>query len=163
LHEHKSAILKMSHKGRFELISKNPHILLDGAHNQHALEELIRSIKKDECLSNKKMIVLFGATKGHNLAKMLQTLCIENENFDSIIFTKSKSPRSLCAQEIYDEAKKQSLINTDCIESPKCALEKAISQLGNGKFILVTGSLYLVGQIRAMLKNMPSDDDFPMF
>ncbi len=133
----KSAILTASWAGRFEIVSKDPLIILDGAHNPPAMEKLIEEMKH---LPTPR-IVVFSALKDKDyvtMLKLLQSVATE------IIVTQFEYPRAALAHEL---AQDQSvLINEDYHQAIFTAKTKLI-QLGQGS-LLITGSLYFISEVR---------------
>ncbi|MBN2042238.1 MAG: bifunctional folylpolyglutamate synthase/dihydrofolate synthase [Candidatus Aenigmarchaeota archaeon] len=119
--------------GRVEVIGREPLTILDGAHNPDGVKELTKFIKN---VDFRKMILVMGISKDKDKEGMtgkLFTLA------DKIILTKS-SYKAMDPSEI---AKNGYIIEKD----PKKALEKAKELAGKDDLILVTGSLYLIGDI----------------
>ncbi|MCX7714653.1 MAG: bifunctional folylpolyglutamate synthase/dihydrofolate synthase [Clostridia bacterium] len=130
--------------GRFETISENPTIIIDGAHNIGAVRELKKSL-------NKKHITLVMAMmedKNHTeCVRELATVC------NTFIATEITFPRCLPAEKLAQDAKsfcKKVIICKDPID----AVNSAIGTANPEDIICVCGSLYLVGEIR---KNFRKD------
>ncbi|MBQ1476968.1 MAG: bifunctional folylpolyglutamate synthase/dihydrofolate synthase [Erysipelotrichaceae bacterium] len=64
----KEALKKTSWPGRFELLCKQPLIVMDGAHNTHGMKALIASV---DALKGRKLVI-FSALKRKEYGKMLQ-------------------------------------------------------------------------------------------
>ncbi len=133
------------HKGRLEYSNG---ILFDGAHNvagAKALREyLIENVEKP-------LIMIFGAMGGKNLDEISTILFPLAEK---IIFTTPENPRAMPAAEIaefvpngFDEN------NIFVLDTISDAYQKAKELSDEKHLILVTGSLYLIGEIQAFLKN----------
>ncbi|NLP50295.1 folylpolyglutamate synthase/dihydrofolate synthase family protein [Bacillus sp. RO1] len=139
----KAGLLKAVHPGRFEILQKEPPIILDGAHNEEAMDALVDSI--DRKFSNKKIVVLFSALKDKPIEMMvgkLETIA------DEIIFTSFDFPRAARAEDI---CKVSELAKKEFEEDWRIALQLAISRVGNDSVLLITGSLYFISEIRTKL------------
>ncbi|WP_197284238.1 bifunctional folylpolyglutamate synthase/dihydrofolate synthase [Bacillus sp. CHD6a] len=139
----KGGLLKAVHPGRFEIVQKEPPIILDGAHNEEAMDALVNTI--DRKFSNKKIIVLFSALKDKPIDKMvgiLETIA------DEIIFTSFDFPRAARAEDICKVSKHH---KKEFEEDWRMGLQTAVSRIGNDSVLLVTGSLYFISEIRTKL------------
>lgn len=121
-------------KGRFEEVSKKPHIILDGAHNEHGILALKESIKT----LNHPIIVVFTALKDKETDEMIQSLM---EVSDQVIVTEFDFYR---AQSL-DLLKKD--FDVLAIKNPKEAIVKGIELATKGT-LLITGSLYFISLVR---------------
>ena len=116
--------------GRFETISENPKIIIDGAHNVSGIDALISSLNENE-----DYIFVFTALADKNYKLMLKKLVSEGE----VIVTEFESNRKMRA---LDLAQGQDvLICHDYLIAIKHALTK-------NKTLIITGSLYFVSLIR---------------
>jgi dihydrofolate synthase/folylpolyglutamate synthase len=139
-------IKKTENPGRMEIVSKNPIILLDGAHNSEGIKILANNIKSD--FNYKKLIVIFGVLSDKNVKEMLDFL---KPISDIFILTKSNNKRTLEPSHIknyIDDYHNKKII----IEEDICnAINYSISIAEKNDLICVTGSLFLVGAARDCL------------
>ena len=77
--------------GRFETISKNPKIIIDGAHNVSGIEALISSLNENE-----EYIFIFSALSDKNYKLMLEKLIKRGE----VIVTEFESDRKMKALDL---------------------------------------------------------------
>ena len=135
-----------SHPGRLECEGR---YLFDGAHNiggATALREYL-----DEFVSQ-PITIIFGAMKDKDIAEMAKVLFPKAEN---LILTRPDNSRSLSADEI--AAATEDLISRDryfLTENIADAIAKADEVAGDDSIILITGSLYLVGEAKKILNNV---------
>ncbi len=125
--------------GRMEVLNKNPLILLDGAHNIHAINAIANTLK--ELKKDKKIKTIFSALQDKDYPKMIKRL---EDITDYFYFTKIVDLRQM--EDIHFEEytnKKYELINDF-----KNCLDKAINDLDKNEILLITGSLHFVSQIR---------------
>ncbi len=137
-------IEKASWPGRFEVASKNPYVILDGAHNPLAAEALVAAIQK--IFPKKKVVLILGFSEDKDRKNICQILApVAGE----IILTKASHPRASVLKE--DEAEKffpgLKVTNIPNVEK---ALECAKTRAGKDKIIVVTGSIFLVGEMRKL-------------
>ena len=120
--------------GRMEVVSQNPMILLDGAHNPHAVAPLIASLR--ELFPSQKKTILFTCIRTKALEEMLiQWQELENSR---LILTTFEDPRAY-------SAKKHQLEKVNWQEF----LQNW--QAEGDELLIVTGSLYFLSQVRPYL------------
>jgi len=133
--------------GRMEIVSEDPIILLDGAHNTNAIEMLKLTLEKD--FSYKKLILILGILKDKNYKKMITSIAPIS---DKIIFTKSNNIRA-CEPEVLlnvteEIAYKNEVLTIDSI--PK-TIDYAKTISNKDDIICISGSLFTVGEARQYL------------
>ncbi len=131
------------HPGRLEFVEG---ILLDGAHNPAGVQALADFL--DECV-HPPIVMIFGAMRDKDVAGIAEVLF---DKVGSVIFTQPENSRALNSATLADmlSAKVASKPLT-LTASVKEALDAARKEAGDNKQILVTGSLYLVGEVKGML------------
>ena len=127
--------------GRLELVHESPSILLDGAHNPHGARAL-RGYLEDHYREGKKILV-FGVMKDKEYGTMVQELL---PLFDEVIFTKPAGERALSPYDLGGYA--PGAVMTANVRD---ALEEARRIARNEDLIVVTGSLYTVGEARSII------------
>ena len=128
------------HRGRMEIVSRNPLIIVDVAHNPDGARVLSEAL---EPLSGRRGILLFGAMRDKDSASMLNTL---RKWFDVVILCQLQIGRSLSI----DELKKLSddiNLSSQVFSNSSDALASALGQLVEDRFLLIAGSHYLAGEI----------------
>jgi len=131
-------------RGRMEVYSTNPLIIIDGAHN---LEGAIALKKYISCLKNRKVLVM-GTSKDKNSKEMIRELA---PLFKTFIATEGRF-KSKDAFLLGEEAKEHckevlALPNTDD------AIKEALAMTQKNETMLITGSLYLIaGAIESLDK-----------
>lgn len=149
---------------RFELtknpLSKNSLIVLDGAHTVNSVTFTMQTLhqvfeKKDD--SQNKRILLFACARDKD-AKDIAPL-FKNE-FDFVFLTKPGNVKQSDLQTLthaFDEAK----INYDMNEDFKMQIQKAIKKASDeNAILLVTGSFYLIAEVKKMLLDVHSRHAF---
>lgn len=127
---------------RIETVSEAPWILLDGAHNVPAMRA-VREFLED-CLEGRRLKVLFGAMADKDLKGILSELVPIADEF---VFTTPRLKRSAepgrLAEIASDFGKKCSVV-----DGVTNALESLLIELKNDDVLLITGSLFLVGEAK---------------
>lgn len=136
---------KARHPGRLEYQGR---YLFDGAHNIGGAKALRQYL--DEFVS-RSITVIFGAMKDKEVAEIARLLFPKAQN---LILTSPDNSRALSAHEIV--AASGDLIDparSFLTDSVSDALLKADEIAGDDSIILITGSLYLVGEAKRILKS----------
>ncbi|MDD5173830.1 MAG: cyanophycin synthetase, partial [Candidatus Omnitrophica bacterium] len=132
--------------GRLEVVSRDPYVVLDGAQNRASARTLVNAVKK--IFKYKRLILVFGVSKDKDVKGMLEEML---PVCDSIILTKSKVlNRALDPAKIKEEALiiGKSFKDITLTHNTEEALGRALSAAGTGDLILITGSLFIVGEIK---------------
>jgi dihydrofolate synthase / folylpolyglutamate synthase len=130
--------------GRFEVISEEPLVVIDGAHNPHAAEILERTWK--EQYGEIKPVLIFGAIESKDLTGVMFYF---SDIAHTIIFTPINSPRSIHfhdIEKVIDHDKNTLLAATDLKHALSLAEDKNLP-------ILISGSLYLLGEYKALIQD----------
>jgi len=134
---------KARHTGRLEFID---NILLDGAHNPGGAKALRAFL--DEFVPQ-PIVIVFGAMADKNVAEIARILFYRAE---TLILTKVANSRAI------DPADLQKFVPSHfdpnqvvLTETAESALAEARKLARHDKLILVTGSLYLVGEVKSLL------------
>lgn len=139
--------------GRFECISSKPVIVLDGAHNMDAAEQLKAAIQM--YLAGKTIIFVMGVFRDKEYEKIIR---LTNSLASEIITINSDNKRSIPSEELSDIVKEICTVNkavyaaNSPIDGIKMATARAL-ELGDDKTaIVVFGSLSFLGEIRQYVK-----------
>jgi len=127
--------------GRMQLISEEPRIVVDGAHNGASIEALMRAVGQNIVYDS--MVVIFGCSKEKDVARMVRQLQL---GADKIIFTSIKSPRSADPQELAAEYSEVSGKMVQVAQDLEEALDIATRAISREDVICITGSFYLVAE-----------------
>ena len=128
--------------GRIELVRTSPSVFLDGAHNPAGAGALAAYIRRFH--PDKRIWMVFGAMRDKDLH------VIGPELFplaQQLIFTTPNQARAFHAREIREISGET---RARVIDSPAEALAFAL-QAPEEDVVFITGSLYLVGEVRALL------------
>ena len=130
--------------GRLEVISTQPLIILDGAHNPHAVVPLLATMQERYDQLDKQ--VLFTCIQTKAIEEMLD-LWLELEG-SQLTLTTFKDPRAYSVKETQEIALSKGLPYQEWKLFLTHYLEKESKQ---SDLLLVTGSLYFLAQVRAFL------------
>lgn len=128
-------------RGRLEIVSKDPVIIEDGAHNYSGVSALCDALKT--YFSDKKIIVVMAMLKDKEYEKCIQTV---SSVADIFIATQADNPRKATADELAQTAGKY--IDTVFSEPDvNNAVKLAKTMINKDSIICVCGSLYLLGDV----------------
>ena len=135
---------------RMEIIRNNPPVMVDCAHNPPAAHALVSSFKK---FTKIKPTLIIGMLEDKDFFSYLKI--IHDLSDDLIITTPQDTPRAMPAEKLGKVAT-QMFKNVKVIADPIEAYEYATA---NSSYVLVAGSMYLVGYIKMLEKSsiMPFD------
>lgn len=121
-------------KGRFEVVHRNPTIILDGAHNEHGIQAILSSVQT----LPRPVVAVFTALKDKKSQGMLEkllTVC------DKIIVTEFSYYRKAKAVDLAGD------LPVEVIVDPLTALREGLRLAKTGS-LLITGSLYFISDVR---------------
>ncbi|HLC68446.1 MAG TPA: folylpolyglutamate synthase/dihydrofolate synthase family protein [Candidatus Bilamarchaeaceae archaeon] len=126
-------------RARMEILSKKPLIIVDGAHNPHAMRQLVENLK---LFKYDNLIVLFAALKDKDWKGMIDLIAPKAK---MMIITQVRNPRAENPRAIAAHAARYT--NVKVIKNAKTALSLARSKTEKDDLLLICGSLYLAGEI----------------
>jgi len=126
--------------GRCEVIARNPFVVLDGAQNIASAEVLKNAIKDN--FKYKKLILILGVSNDKDIKGIANVL---SGLASVIILTKANHPRAFEPKVIAEYLKHKQVYITKSVKEAK-ATSQCIA--GRDDLILVTGSLFVVGEFR---------------
>lgn len=147
----KEAILKglklVKWPGRLEIMRRNPLVVIDGAHNIDGIKKLTESIDKYFTYNN--MILILGILADKQVDEMINTICPKAAKVIAV------TPHSERAELCEDLRDKILLCNESCeaVMDYEKAYEKALSYCEEEDMIIISGSLYMVGDMRKIVRN----------
>lgn len=135
----KIALKNITLHARFELMRKNPYVVIDGAHNPSAIKTFVTTLR--EVYPGKKIHTIFGAMKDKDIKGMLKILEKTSRDFyiAGIPVERAEKPEKII-QLLSKGASAQ------CFENVLPAYKSAISRAKKNDVICITGSFYLVGE-----------------
>lgn len=128
------------HSGRLDILKQQPLVILDVAHNPAGVEALVGSLGP---LRGKAGVLLFGAMRDKDSRSMLNIL---RKRFDVVILTQLRTDRSLTGAEL-NRLCGDIKLDAQVFGNSNEALQAALSQINDDKFLLIAGSHYLAGEV----------------
>jgi dihydrofolate synthase/folylpolyglutamate synthase len=136
--------------GRMERLSvEGVEVVLDGAHVPESLELLLRDLAAAGLAGRANVVLGTGADKdAPGLLKVLRG------RVDRVLCTSPGTGPYASPTELLLEARRQG-VPAEAVADPGAALEIALKKAGRESWVLVTGSLHLVGRVRGALVRGP--------
>lgn len=129
--------------GRLELVASNPDIILDGAHNPSGARALAAYI--DRFFKGRRVWMIYGTMRDKSIGEIVETLFpLASE----LILTRPDTPRSLDPKSLLRVAHHP---RARSCESLGAALAIVREEASPDDVIFISGSLFLVGEARALL------------
>lgn len=141
----KAGLKKATFPARFEIMSKKPLIIVDGAHNKQGAEALSKTLSKLEAFPR---VAIMGMLADKDFSASLKFISSE---CSSIITIPVANPRAIDEAALADAAKKyfKDVYATNDYDE---ALQKALSIAGDRGAVIICGSFYMASDMRKNVK-----------
>ena len=141
----KKRIKTSTWKGRMEIVSRDPLIILDGAHNFDGIKRLVESLDN---FKFKKLHLIMSILADKEHKKMLEEI---SSYTDEVVFVNLDYKRGTSPEELSREASDYRLVGQ--VMTIDEALDYYKDAYQEGDLILITGSLYFVSEARSKILN----------
>jgi dihydrofolate synthase/folylpolyglutamate synthase len=133
--------------GRMEALASSPFVMVDGAHNADAVETLVESIREE--YPTTRWHLMLGVMGDKNVELMVQHLApVVRGVVTSAVDNDRAIPAAELAERVSREIPDVPVLTSDSVEY---GLDMARAEAGAEGAVLVTGSIYLVGEVRDLL------------
>lgn len=137
-------LAQVSWPGRLETVREQPRVVLDGAHNYAGLQALARWLEKSRERAARVILVIgMLDDKEHRGVQLLEPLA------DEIIVTQPPSARAGNWERVAEYFSGEKPLHK--IAKPREAVAKALELAAAQDLVLITGSLFLIGEVRKHL------------
>src|SRR6266850_2567932 len=133
--------------GRLEKLQSNPDIYLDGAHNPSAARELARFL--EQIFAGRRIWLIYAALRDKAVDEVAGILFPRAEE---VIFTAPRTSRAISAAQLAEIAGHHAP-HFSIIPDAEKALDYALAKAAPEDAVFITGSLYLIGQLRHYWKH----------
>ena len=140
------SIKNVSWKGRLEVLSNNPYVVIDGAHNIQGIKTLSRNIKKYFKYEN--LYLILGILADKDVDEMIKVITPMAQKIYAVT---PNSIRAELADDLRSEVIKYN-INCKAYDDYEEAYIKALSDADRNDLILASGSLYMIGDMRKIIR-----------
>jgi dihydrofolate synthase/folylpolyglutamate synthase len=135
-------------EGRLEVLSRDPWVVLDAAHTAESARCLRQALT--ELFPHQRLLLVLGLAADKNAADIVATLA---PLADTIIATRFGSPRARDPHELAALCHPYK-IPVEIASAPMQALELARARAHPDDLVCVTGSLLLIGELKARLQGL---------
>jgi dihydrofolate synthase/folylpolyglutamate synthase len=138
-------LAKVTIPGRMEMVSQQPRVLVDGAHNAASVDALMKAIGQH--IPCDSIVVIFGCCGDKDIPGMLDRI---TSGADKVIFTKVDNPRTANPDELaarYIELYGKMAQVAPTLEDALAIANRAVTK---EDLICITGSFYLVGEAKKL-------------
>lgn len=125
--------------GRWEVLRRSPLVVLDVAHNEDGIAQLVQQIKLTE---HRDLHIVFGAVRDKDVDAVLRLL----PKNAAYYFTRAQIPRALPEEELQELAARHGLKGNP-FSSVNTALYAASLNAGKKDMIVICGSIFIAGEV----------------
>jgi dihydrofolate synthase/folylpolyglutamate synthase len=125
--------------GRWEVLKEKPLLVLDVAHNEDGITQIVRQI---ELVGAQDVHIVIGMVKDKEIERVLDLLPKKAHYY----FTKAPIPRALDEKILMQEANKKNLMG-NCFSVINEAVQNALHHAKENDLVLVCGSVFVVGEV----------------
>jgi dihydrofolate synthase/folylpolyglutamate synthase len=136
------AFERVQWQGRFEILAREPYVVVDGAHNPESAQRLVETLR--EYLPSADIHLIFGASNDKDIDGMFRQLL---PHVSSLVLTRSHNPRAANPTLLAGLAQRYN-VETSIAPDLRAALEEARTRATEKDVVCVTGSLFVVAEAR---------------
>ena len=141
-----SGLAKTRWPARFEIVKREPWVIVDGGHNVQSLDVLADNL--NTYFGGKKISFVIGAMADKDIKTMFRNLI----PLSKTVFTVTPdNPRALAAEDLASFFSACGIKNTEACKSIEQGITKAIDKAEKDDVICACGSFYMAGAIRKIL------------
>jgi dihydrofolate synthase/folylpolyglutamate synthase len=133
---------QVSWPGRFEILQREPPVIVDSAHNRDSARKLAKTL--ETYFPDREVILVFGASEDKDISGMLAEL---TPRVRQVIFTQSFHPRAIRPEELTQLALPFGK-PTQIVPAVEDALQVALAQADEKSLVLAAGSIFVAAGIR---------------
>lgn len=139
-------VAAFSAPGRMESVAAGPLVMIDAAHNAPGFEILAQALAEE--FASTKWVLVLGAMEDKDVAAMIRSL---KDHVSRIVTTAVDAPRAIPATALAALVTPHVDVEVGAVDDPAEAVEVARVLAGGDGAVLVAGSIYLGGTVRAHL------------
>lgn len=140
----RAGVEKASWPGRMEIVGTSPRVLLDGAHNPAGAAALAEAVAD---IPRQRLLLVLGVMSGKDVEGIISRLA---PLADTIITVTPGMPQAFPSSALAEKCATAGARAVDA-GSVSAGLELALRSAGTADVVLVCGSLFVVGEARAIL------------
>lgn len=136
-------------QGRMETVL--PGVIVDGAHNEDGVEKFVETAEHFQ--KDYPLTLLFSAVDDKDYTDMIRTVAGRIQ-FQHVIVTQVGGYRKVPAEQLADIFRKEGCLCAESCEDVEFSFRRALEYRGKDGMLFCVGSLYLVGEIKAIIQKM---------
>ncbi len=126
--------------GRMQILKVKPLVIADGAHNAYSMRRAVESIRR--YFSFSRVTVILGTSVDKDIDGIAREL---SSLIPKVVVTRSAHPRAATAAALEKSMEKYG-VHAEEAANVAGALQKVLSEAAENDLVLVTGSLFIVGE-----------------
>ncbi|MBV9893013.1 MAG: bifunctional folylpolyglutamate synthase/dihydrofolate synthase [Chloroflexi bacterium] len=146
----RKALRTVDWPGRLQVLAREPLVVLDGAHNAASAEVVRRALEAD--LEFEQLHLVVGLTEGKDALGVLTALA---PRADAVYLTRSRHERSAPPAELEPLVRRTTQAPIRTFADAPAAFDAALAHAHARDLVLVTGSLFLVGEALEWWRRSP--------
>ena len=128
---------------RFEIVSREPPVILDSAHNQDSFEKLAQTL--EDYYPGRAVLLIFGSSEDKDVYGMLSAL---RGRLKLILATKATHPRAIEPEKIVETANRLG-VRAEAVVPVEAALSRArVLAKAGGEIVLSAGSMFVTAEVK---------------
>lgn len=135
-------------QGRMETIL--PGVIVDGAHNEDGVEKFVETAEHFQ--KEHPLTLLFSAVEDKDYRDMIRTI-VSRIRFRHVVATQVGGYRQVPAEELAEIFRENGCAEAEGIRDVPAAFRRALEMKGEDGMLFCVGSLYLVGEIKSVLRD----------
>ena len=149
-----NGLKKVEWPARLEIVFRRPLVILDGAHNPDAMENLTKTIMND--FKFKRLILVLGIMEDKNIKKMLQKIV---QTAYLVVLCRPRMDRAASTTSLTSILNDLNISNVVAVDDVREATRFALSCAHKNDLICITGSLFTVGEARKLFVKKQLDNN----
>lgn len=137
----RQAISRINWRGRMQVLSLDPPIILDGAHNMEGVKALVDTL--DRIFPSVKPRFMLSILADKDFSHMIELICSRASH---IYVAQNQSDRAATLEELLAEIKKYP-VKVSSADSVAAAYDLALGDMKAGDVLVCGGSLFTVGEV----------------
>ena len=149
----RKGLLETRWQGRMETVL--PGVIVDGAHNEDGVEKFVETAEHFQ--KEYPLTLLFSAVDDKDYTDMIRTI-LGRIRFRHVVVTQVGGYRKVPAEELAEIFRREGCPSAQAFEDTEMAFRAALSLKGEDGMLFCVGSLYLVGEIKELLRKEDAND-----
>jgi dihydrofolate synthase/folylpolyglutamate synthase len=137
--------------GRFEIVSRRPYVVVDGAHNADSARRLAAALAG--VFPGRRTCLVFGASADKDVAGMLAALLQPGTGVTRVLLTQAVHPRAM-EPEVLARLADPHGVPAEQVATVGAAMARALEWAGPEDVILACGSLFIVSEAQAAMQHL---------